>query len=91
MVKWKDIYKDADGWSGNGGYYDTVGYRLLSWYNNPEKVEYLFNLGQLGNIGKPGSENGGETAVTINRNTARIGGISIAPIQEMVVCRRNSL
>lgn len=33
------------GWSGNGGYYDTVGYRLLSWYNNPEKVEYLFNLG----------------------------------------------
>ena len=51
------------GWSGNGGYYDTVGYRLLSWYNNPEKVEYLFNLGQLGNIGKPGSENGSETVI----------------------------
>ena len=48
------------GWSGNGGYFSNVGARLLSWYDDPEKVEYLFGLGQMRLIGKPGSENGGE-------------------------------
>lgn len=48
------------GWSGNGGYFSNVGSRLLCWYNDPEKIDYLFSLGQLGLIGKPGSENGGE-------------------------------
>ena len=47
------------GWSGNGGYFKMVGSRLLDWYNSQEKVEYLFNLGQLSILGKPGSENGG--------------------------------
>ena len=47
------------GWSGNGGYYSVVGARLLKWYNNPDKVEYLFGLGQMKAIGKPGSEYGG--------------------------------
>ena len=49
------------GWSGNGGYYNSVGARLLSWYDDPEKVEYLFGFGQMKLIGKPGSENGGES------------------------------
>lgn len=35
------------GWSGNGGYYRRVGEALLTWYNTPEMVEYLFSLGQL--------------------------------------------
>ena len=47
------------GWSGNGGYYPMVGARLLSWYLEPEDVEYLFGLGQTGLIGKRGSEYGG--------------------------------
>lgn len=47
------------GWSGNGGYFCNVGIRLLSWYRDPENVEYLFGLGQTGLIGKVGSENGG--------------------------------
>ncbi|MBR1853004.1 MAG: hypothetical protein IJ794_07665 [Lachnospiraceae bacterium] len=47
------------GWSGNGGYFSMVGSRLLQWYNNPEKVEYLFELGQLKLLGKPDSERGG--------------------------------
>lgn len=46
------------GWSGNGGYCKNTGMRLISWYNDPEKVDYLFGLGQTGRIGKPGSENG---------------------------------
>ncbi|MDO4805075.1 MAG: hypothetical protein Q4A32_09690 [Lachnospiraceae bacterium] len=49
------------GWSGNGGYYSMVGARLLSWYDDPQKVEYLFGFGQMRIIGKPGSENGGES------------------------------
>ena len=49
------------GWSGNGGYYGNVGVRLLNWYDDPQKVEYLFGLGQIRHIGKPGSENGGES------------------------------
>lgn len=47
------------GWSGNGGYFKNVGLRLLAWYNDPERVEYLFGLGELSLIGKPGSEKGG--------------------------------
>ena len=34
------------GWSGNGGYYSSVGIRLLAWYDNPADVDYLFGLGQ---------------------------------------------
>ena len=49
------------GWSGNGGCFCNVGGRLLSWYDDPEKVEYLFGLGQMKFIGKPGSEYGGES------------------------------
>lgn len=44
------------GWSGNGGYCRIVGQRLLAWYDTPELVEYLFGLGELMFIGKPGSE-----------------------------------
>lgn len=47
------------GWSGNGGYFGMVGLRLLQWYTEPEKVEYLFSLGQLRFLGAPGSEKGG--------------------------------
>lgn len=47
------------GWSGNGGYFCVVGARLLAWYQNPEYVEYLFELGQTRLIGKRGSEHGG--------------------------------
>lgn len=47
------------GWSGNGGYFSMVGLRLLSWYQKPEDVEYLFELGQTRLIGKKGSEEGG--------------------------------
>lgn len=35
------------GWSGNGGYYKTVGWAIEKWYTTPEMVEYLFGLGQL--------------------------------------------
>lgn len=44
------------GWSGNGGYFRTVGNRLLTWYNTPDMVEYLFGLGQLRHLWKPYSE-----------------------------------
>lgn len=47
------------GWSGNGGYFSMVGNRLLKWYTEPQMVEYLFSLGQLGLIGAPNSEYGG--------------------------------
>lgn len=47
------------GWSGNGGYFRNVGMRLLAWYDDPEKVEYLFGLGEFKHLGKPGSEKGG--------------------------------
>ena len=32
------------GWSGNGGYFRNTGARLLTWYQDPEDVEYLFEL-----------------------------------------------
>lgn len=47
------------GWSGNGGYYINTGARLLEWYQAPEDVEYLFELGQTRLIGQVGSERGG--------------------------------
>ncbi len=34
------------GWSGNGGYFKSLGYSLLKWYNTPEEVSYVFSLGQ---------------------------------------------
>lgn len=48
------------GWSGNGGYFKNIGSRLLEWYDDPSLMDYLFGLGQLKLIGKPGSEKGGE-------------------------------
>ena len=33
------------GWCGNGGYFSSVGSKLLDWYSNPDEVEYLFSLG----------------------------------------------
>ena len=44
------------GWSGNGGYYSAVGALLLEEYNTPERVEYLFSLGQLSHLFLPHSE-----------------------------------
>lgn len=44
------------GWSGNGGYFKSVGARLLAWYNDSDSVEYLFGLGQLRHLWKPHSE-----------------------------------
>lgn len=44
------------GWSGNGGYFKTVGARLLEWYDTPDMVEYLFGLGQLRHLWEPHSE-----------------------------------
>lgn len=49
------------GWSGNGGYFSNVGERLLKWYDDPKLMEYLFGMGQMKLIGKPGSEKGGES------------------------------
>lgn len=59
------------GWSGNGGYYRVVGARLLEWYKDPEKVEYLFNLGQLQFIGAPGSERGGYSFINTHALTGK--------------------
>lgn len=49
------------GWSGNGGYYKMVGNRLYCWYDEKDDalIEYLFGLGELRLLGKPGSEKGG--------------------------------
>lgn len=41
------------GYSGNGGYYRNVGFKLLNFYDKTDKVEYLFGLGQLSRIGLP--------------------------------------
>lgn len=57
------------GWCGNGGYYRSVGIRLLAWYEDPDDVEYLFGLGQTSLIGTRGSENGGEHVLLTNRPT----------------------
>lgn len=42
------------GSGGIGGGPDNAGERILDWYNEPKMVDYLFSLGQLGAIGKPG-------------------------------------
>ena len=44
------------GWSGNSGFFCNCGTKLLCYYNAPHLVDYLFSLGQLSSIGKPGSE-----------------------------------
>lgn len=44
------------GWSGNGGYFDSVGRILLEKYTEPEVVEYLFGLGEVSHLGNPYSE-----------------------------------
>ena len=44
------------GWSGNGGYYSSVGALLMEEYNTPERVKYLFGLGQLSHLFLPHSE-----------------------------------
>ena len=44
------------GWSGNGGYFKKIGDALLSYYTDPEMVEYLFELGQVATIWEPYSE-----------------------------------
>ena len=44
------------GWSGNGVSFRSVGAKLLTWYDTPEMVEYLFGLGQLRQLGEPYSE-----------------------------------
>ena len=54
------------GWSGNGGYYKTVGCCLLDYYYKPNYVEYLFKLGQMQHIGKPYSERGGQSILFSN-------------------------
>lgn len=51
------------GWSGNGGYFKTVGARLLTWYDSPDMVEYLFGLGQLRHLWKPHSEENESVAI----------------------------
>ena len=38
--------------SGNGGYFKNVGFRLALWYQEPDDVEYLFGLGQTKLIGQ---------------------------------------
>ena len=59
------------GWSGNGGYFNNTGARLLEWYNdkNEEIIDNLFSLGQLKFIGKPGSEYGGYTLFYSHKRT----------------------
>lgn len=34
------------GRSGDGGYFRNTGARLLKWYQGPEAVNYLFDLGR---------------------------------------------
>lgn len=42
---------------------------LLAYYDDPEKVEYLFGLGQLSHLGKPGSERGGASLLMTTEKT----------------------
>ena len=55
--------------SGNGGYFKNVGFRLALWYQEPDDVEYLFGLGQTKLIGQRGSEKGGEECSLTHRLT----------------------
>ena len=57
------------GWSGNGGYFDNVGARLIAWYDNLDDVEYLFELGQTRLIGRKGSEKGGVPLIETHHPT----------------------
>ena len=57
------------GWSGNGGYFRNVGRKLLDWYDTPEMVEYLFELGQVSLLGAPHSEKGGYSLMLTTRCT----------------------
>ena len=59
------------GWSGNGGYFAMVGTRLLAWYQSPERVEYLFGLGELSLLGMPGSEGHYPRSLYSHRATGR--------------------
>ena len=69
------------GWSGNGGYYSSVGIRLLAWYDNPADVDYLFGLGQTRLIGKKGSENGGFPAYLTHSPIGKEYYITRGPFQ----------
>ncbi len=41
------------GWSGNGGTFNSVGVNILTYYNTPERVDYLFSIGQIRHLGLP--------------------------------------
>ncbi len=41
---------------GNGGYLANVAFTLLSWYDDPVMVDYLFGIGQIDHLGIPFSE-----------------------------------
>ncbi len=41
------------GWSGNGGTFDSVGVTILTFYNTPERIDYLFSIGQIRHLGLP--------------------------------------
>ena len=47
------------GFSGIGGNFGYLGLLLMEHYDSPERVDYLFDLGQLNHLGRPYSENGG--------------------------------
>ena len=51
------------GWSGNMGYFRNVGMELFHWYNDPDMVDYLFDLGQLSNLSEPYTENNEELSI----------------------------
>ena len=53
------------GWSGNGGYFWSVGAYLLAYYDTPDMVEYLFGLGQLSRISRPQSETSNDKYPTV--------------------------
>ena len=57
------------GFSGSGGYFKNVGFRICNWYykrksedfpDYDDLIEYLFSLGETNLIGMPGSEKGGQ-------------------------------
>lgn len=57
------------GWGGNGGVYFPMGEILLEYYDDPDAVKYLFNLGQLAHVWYPHSEETG--SVFSNRPTGQ--------------------
>ena len=44
------------GSGGIGGCFREAGVKIMEWYDKPEMVEYLFDLGQLKYLGIPGRE-----------------------------------